>query len=172
MKEEAMMRKQNTSAQQAMPCAEHMLSDAEHMLSDAEHMVSPLSTESQSTICNPQSPIINPQTTNYNSHPTNANPQSPFSNPQASLRREPVPGPEFAGLTEGGSVGPSFGEVRDYILREGLGISPEDFMDYYTANGWTIGGAPVRDWKAVARRWGRKEKENERQEEVRFGNYG
>ena len=37
-------------------------------------------------------------------------------------------------------------------------LQPEDFLDYYSANGWMIGNQPIRDWKAVARRWSRKEK--------------
>ena len=42
----------------------------------------------------------------------------------------------------------------------GAAVVPEDFVDYYNANGWHIGNQPVWDWKALARRWDRKEKEN------------
>ena len=32
----------------------------------------------------------------------------------------------------------------------------QDFYDYYCSNGWKIGGkAPMKDWKAAARRWQR-----------------
>lgn len=165
MKEEAQIRKQNASAEQVAPYAEHMLLDA-------EHMVSPLNTDSQSTISNPQSANINLQSANINPQSAIANPQLSNSNTQSPPFRERACLSEAVGITGGVFLAPSIGEVRDFVLREELGFDPESFVDYYTANGWTIGGAPMKDWRAVARRWGRRERENGRSEEVRFGNYG
>ena len=34
------------------------------------------------------------------------------------------------------------------------------FYDHYTAKGWIICGDPVRDWKALARNWARRDEEN------------
>lgn len=158
MKEEAQIRKQNASAEQVAPYAEHMLLDA-------EHMVSPLNTDSQSTISNPQSANINPQSAIASPQFSNSNTQSPPFRGGACLS-------EAVGITGGVFLAPSIGEVRDFVLREELGFDAADFVDYYTANGWTIGGVPMKDWRAVARRWGRRERENGRSEEVRFGNYG
>lgn len=53
-------------------------------------------------------------------------------------------------------------EVAAYCLERGNGIDPEEFVDFYTANGWTQGrGKPIVDWKAAVRTWekrGRKKK--------------
>ena len=37
-----------------------------------------------------------------------------------------------------------------YALKEGL---PQRFRDYYDSNGWMVGGTPMVDWKACARKW-------------------
>ena len=52
---------------------------------------------------------------------------------------------------------PSAKEVREYCESKGYGISPERFIDYYTANGWRLGKAEMKDWKAVVRNWERQE---------------
>lgn len=52
---------------------------------------------------------------------------------------------------------PSVEEVRAYCENKGYRISPERFMDYYTANGWRLGKSEMKDWKAVVRNWERKE---------------
>ena len=36
------------------------------------------------------------------------------------------------------------------------GIDPEQFYDYYEANGWRMGQNPMRSWKAAVRTWERK----------------
>ena len=150
MKEEAAFRKRAASG-------EHMLSDAQHMLSDGEHTIAQLSTQSQSTISNPQSTNINPQSTNINLQSTNINLQSANINPQTPTvkERESIPGSASYQLE--GFVPPSLQQVKAFVFQEGLRILPEDFVDYYTANGWRIGQQPIQDWKAVARRWSRKE---------------
>lgn len=41
-----------------------------------------------------------------------------------------------------------------------LTLDPDSFFDYYSANGWRIGGNPMRDWQAALRRWDKNGKEN------------
>lgn len=56
---------------------------------------------------------------------------------------------------------PEIQAVQDYIAAQAnakrITIDAEreatSFVDYYTARGWTVNGNPVRDWKALARRW-------------------
>ena len=36
-------------------------------------------------------------------------------------------------------------------------INPEQFYDYYEANGWKINRNPMKDWKATVRNWERNE---------------
>lgn len=61
--------------------------------------------------------------------------------------------------------------MRAYCEKVGLEIEAEDFVEYYASRGWKLSGEPVRDWKALARRWHRKAEER-RKEESAYGNYG
>ena len=55
-------------------------------------------------------------------------------------------------------IPPTVEEVRAYAAQRGDPLDPEAFMDYYTANGWKVGRNPMKDWKAAARTWARKER--------------
>ena len=116
-----------------------------------ENQLNP-SSISQSTISNPQSTISSPQS-------AISNPQSANNNLQSSAVREGESYHREMSL-ESEWRAPSVQQVKDFVLQEGLRIVPEDFVDYYNANGWLIGGVPMKDWKATARRWSRKEKDN------------
>ena len=48
---------------------------------------------------------------------------------------------------------PTLEEVRKYVREKGYSIDPEQFFDYYTANGWFQGKAKIKDWKACVRTW-------------------
>lgn len=51
---------------------------------------------------------------------------------------------------------PSVEEIRDYCRERRSGVNPDQFFDYYEANGWTQGkGKPIRDWQAAVRTWER-----------------
>lgn len=51
-------------------------------------------------------------------------------------------------------------DVIDYFSTlSGQINQAERFYDYYTANGWKAGRNPMKDWKAAARNWIRKDKE-------------
>jgi len=52
---------------------------------------------------------------------------------------------------------PTLQEVQDYCKERGNGVSAENFIDYYTANGWRVGKNPMKDWKACVRTWERTE---------------
>ena len=56
-------------------------------------------------------------------------------------------------------VPPTIEEVQAYITEKGYHISAEKFVDYYTANGWMVGKAKMKDWKAAVRNWERNLKE-------------
>lgn len=50
--------------------------------------------------------------------------------------------------------------AADYAEAKGLdpgGFSAERFIDYYTSNGWKVGRNPMKDWKAAARDWVRRD---------------
>lgn len=54
---------------------------------------------------------------------------------------------------------PSLSEVQNFVVCEKLKCSAEDFFDYYSANGWMVGQTPMRNWKAMCRKWSRSEKQ-------------
>lgn len=52
-------------------------------------------------------------------------------------------------------------EVRDYFREIGLGfLEAEKFWDWYEQTGWKLkGGTVIKDWKATARTWKRRNEE-------------
>lgn len=54
---------------------------------------------------------------------------------------------------------PSVDEVKEYANAIGISLDPQAFVDYYDANGWKVGKNPMKDWKAAARNWARRDKE-------------
>lgn len=52
---------------------------------------------------------------------------------------------------------PTIEEIREYAST-GYPIDAERFYDYYESNGWKIGKAPMKDWKATVRNWSRNSK--------------
>jgi hypothetical protein len=50
---------------------------------------------------------------------------------------------------------PTLEEIRAYCEERGNGIDPEQFQNFYQANGWVQGKArkPIKDWQACVRTW-------------------
>ena len=46
-------------------------------------------------------------------------------------------------------------EAKAYFAEKGsTDTEAENFMDHFDSNGWKVGGkAPMKDWKAAARKW-------------------
>lgn len=57
-----------------------------------------------------------------------------------------------AGETPGGHT-PTAAQVTEYAKSIGYQLDGQTFVDKYEATGWTLGGSPIRDWKAMVRRW-------------------
>lgn len=51
---------------------------------------------------------------------------------------------------------PTLEEIREYSST-GYPIDAERFLDYYESNGWKVGRAQMKDWKATVRNWSRKD---------------
>jgi hypothetical protein len=58
---------------------------------------------------------------------------------------------------------PSLEEVKFYCESEPLEIDAEKFWHYYQSRGWRIRGSLIRDWKAAAFNWYKKQIEMEAQ---------
>lgn len=68
---------------------------------------------------------------------------------------------------------PTVEEVTEYCRERGNGISPDAFIDYYTARDWTLGkGQKMKDWKAAVRTWENRRKETERAKQPAPDDYG
>lgn len=50
-------------------------------------------------------------------------------------------------------VPPTLDEVTEYCVAGGKSINPEQFVSYYTSNGWRVGKSPMKNWKAAVRTW-------------------
>ena len=60
-------------------------------------------------------------------------------------------------------VPPTQAEIEAYVREAKLAMDPQEFLDYYTANGWKVGSHAMKDWHAAARNWARKETQLPRQ---------
>jgi len=65
---------------------------------------------------------------------------------------------ESSGSKVGGFVIPTIEDVRAYCAERHNRVDPEEFVDFYTANGWVQGraGKPIKDWQAAVRTWEKK----------------
>lgn len=54
---------------------------------------------------------------------------------------------------------PTLEEVAAYCRERGNGIDPQQFIDHYTSNGWKVGNARMKDWRAAVRTWEARRKE-------------
>ncbi len=48
---------------------------------------------------------------------------------------------------------PTFVDVHTYCHERDNNVTPQHFLDHYTANGWKVGKNPMKDWKAAVRTW-------------------
>lgn len=56
-------------------------------------------------------------------------------------------------------VPPTEDEVSVYVSEKGYNVDPEQFIAYYSSQGWKKNnGLPVTDWKAAVRTWVRRNK--------------
>lgn len=50
-------------------------------------------------------------------------------------------------------VPPTLDEVTAYCAERGSVVDSQQWLDYYTANGWRVGKNPMKDWRAAVRTW-------------------
>jgi hypothetical protein len=55
---------------------------------------------------------------------------------------------------------PALQQIIDYCREAEIQIDPERFLDHYTANGWRVGKAGMKDWKAAVRNWAKNDFNN------------
>lgn len=64
-----------------------------------------------------------------------------------------VPVPDTVEKDPAGGHTPTAAQVTEYAKSIGYQLDGQTFVDKYDATGWTLGGSPIRDWKAMVRRW-------------------
>ena len=96
----------------------------------------------------PENGIPRKSTVSHRESPPESNPiqSESESNPNP---KESVPRKRF--------TPPAREELEQFILENGLNVDPQAFLDYYESNGWKVGNNPMKDWKAAARNWARRE---------------
>ena len=52
---------------------------------------------------------------------------------------------------------PTLDELIEYIEEAKLNVDANRFIDYYESAGWKVGRNSMKDWKAAARNWSRRE---------------
>lgn len=52
---------------------------------------------------------------------------------------------------------PTLTQLQEFITDNKLNVDPNSFIDYYESNGWQVGKVKMKDWKAAARNWSRKD---------------
>ncbi len=79
-----------------------------------------------------------------------------------TIKQEPINNKEIK-ITNGRFSPPTQTEVFEYMKSRDVNnmSEAESFFDYYTSNGWKVGGkAAMKDWKATVRRWVKKYLQN------------
>ena len=66
---------------------------------------------------------------------------------------------------------PTLDELRAYIFMQDLKMDAQRFLDYYEANGWKVGKNPMKDWRAAARSWAARDRDEPKKSAKRFDNF-
>ena len=91
----------------------------------------------------------------YQDKPTTKRPQTnPQSDHEATTER-PQKGlqEEYKNKEIPSVYIPTRAELSAYVSEDGLQADADAIYDYYESVGWEINGKPIKDWRAVCRRW-------------------
>lgn len=97
-------------------------------------------------------PVGHVQESGINSEETTINSEEMAVNSEITARKRKGKRNRDISLTRDTEI-PALEEIVAYCKERKNNVNPQRFFDYYTANGWMIGNSPIRDWKAVVRRW-------------------
>jgi hypothetical protein len=56
---------------------------------------------------------------------------------------------------------PSVQDVAEYATGIAANVDPQAFCDHYQSNGWRVGKAAMKDWKAAVRNWAKRDLEGQ-----------
>lgn len=78
-----------------------------------------------------------------------------------SLGKDSI-GESDKGRTAPRFVPPAHEDVEQFCTENGINIDVDAFFDHYTANGWKAGRVPMKDWRAAARNWYRRDQSEQK----------
>ncbi|MFQ9080284.1 DUF6291 domain-containing protein [Alistipes putredinis] len=103
-----------------------------------------------------ETPAHNPLNHNHNVN-VNDNDNEKIKKKLSNESKESADKPHKVASKRTAFVAPSLEELRVFVSEQKLtNVNPDEFIDYYTANGWRAGRNPMKDWKAAARNWNRR----------------
>ena len=85
---------------------------------------------------------------------------------ERDIENECYPPTPLSGETRKKHMHPTVDEVSAYCEERHNGIDAQAFVDFYSAKGWLIGKAPMKDWKAAVRTWEKRKQEEQPQRKV------
>jgi hypothetical protein len=84
----------------------------------------------------------------------------PQAAPETQEPQKPQPPATPAAVIQRASFRkPTVQDVAEYATSACLDMDPQAFFDYYAANGWRVGRNAMKDWKAAARNWAKRDGE-------------
>jgi hypothetical protein len=84
----------------------------------------------------------------------------PQATPEAQQPEQPQPPETLPATIQRSSFRkPTVQDVAEYATSACLDMDPQAFFDYYVANGWRVGRNAMKDWKAAARNWAKRDEE-------------
>lgn len=72
---------------------------------------------------------------------------------QSNPNTNPNPNTRENAHTHEKFIKPTVEEVKAYCAERKNNVDAEHFVDYYESNGWSVGKAHMKDWRATVRSW-------------------
>lgn len=128
------------SKKQKAGAARQEQSTAQQQAAEGEHPSAPASTAQQQAA---ESPIIQ---------------ESRIKNQESRYKNKEHKRESGAALQR--FIPPTAEQVQEYCRENGItGVEAQRFVDFYASKGWTVGNAPMKDWRAAVRNWAKRETE-------------
>ena len=84
----------------------------------------------------------------------------PQATPETQEPQEPEPPATLPATVQRSAFRrPSVQDVAEHATSACLDMDPQAFHDYYAANGWRVGRNAMKDWKAAARNWAKRDED-------------
>lgn len=117
----------------------------------------PPNTKMEESISNPNNNLNNNSKDNSQDNPLNHSLEhsQQVSNKKQEKEKNSAKKEKFAP--------PTRKELEQYLVKADIeSVNTDNFLDYYTSNGWIVGKTKMKDWKATVRLWNTRNKTYEK----------